>query len=107
MGPHTEWGQLGEEPLRDGATSFSNCAPETWRPRSCISLPDCLRLKGGACNSVSLATIIQPFPNLSLRLLEHSLSSQGILSPVWAVLSFLPPALSRAGDPGACVCCEG
>ena len=44
-GPHTEQGQLGEEPLRDGAMPFSNCAPMTWRPRSSISSPECLRLK--------------------------------------------------------------
>ena len=29
-GPHAEQGQLGEEPLRDGAMPFSNCAPMTW-----------------------------------------------------------------------------
>ena len=29
-GPHAEWGQLREEPLRDGLMSFSNCAPMTW-----------------------------------------------------------------------------
>ena len=28
-GPHAEQGQHGEEPLRDGATSFSKCAPVT------------------------------------------------------------------------------
>ena len=29
-GSHAEWGQLGQEPLRNGATSFSKYAPVTW-----------------------------------------------------------------------------
>ena len=29
-GPHAEHRQHGEEPLRDGATSFSKSAPVTW-----------------------------------------------------------------------------
>ena len=29
-GPHAKRGQLREEPLKDGATSFNKCAPMTW-----------------------------------------------------------------------------
>ena len=75
-------------------------APERWGdvfqqkcPRDLVTsalylLPGVSEAEGGVCKSVSLAAIIQPFPHLSPSL-EYSLSSQGTLSPVCAVLSVL------------------
>ena len=54
----------------------------------CSLLPGVSEAEGGVCKSVSLAAIIQPFPHLSPSL-EYSLSSQGTLSPICAVLSVL------------------
>ena len=87
-GPHLEQGQLGEEPLSDGVTSFSKCAPVTLVTSILYLLPGVSEAEGGVCKSVSLAAIIQPFPHLSPSL-EYSLSSQGTLSPICAVLSVL------------------
>ena len=68
-------------------------------------LPGVSEAEGGVCKSVSLATIIQPFPNPSPSL-EHSVFSGNPESRLCGAVR-PPPALSRAGDPGACVCCEG
>ena len=87
-GTHVEWGQHGEEPLRDGATSFSKCAPRDLVTSVLYLLPGVSEAEGGVCKSVSLAAIIQPFPHLSPSL-EYALSSQGTLSPVCVVLSVL------------------
>ena len=104
-GPHTRQGQLGQEPLSDGATSFSKCAPMTLVTSVLYLLPGVSEAEGGVCKSVSLATIIQPFPNPSPSL-EHSVFSGNPESRLCGAVR-PPPALSRAGDPGACVCCEG
>ena len=57
-GPHAEWGQLGEEPLSDGVTSASKCAPVTLVTLILCFLPECLRLK-------------EEFASLPLLLLSH------------------------------------
>ena len=87
-GTHVEWGQHGEEPLRDGATSFSKCAPRDLVTSVLYLLPGVSEAEGGVCKSVSLAAIIQPFPHLSPSL-EYTLSSQGTLCIICVVLSVL------------------
>ena len=92
----------------EGGTYWTSCkartaqggAPERWGnvfqqmcPHDLVTsvlylLPGVSGPEGGVCKSVSLAAIIQPFPH-QIPSLEYGLSSQGILSPVCAVLSVL------------------
>ena len=57
-GPHTERGQNRKEPLSDGVTSFSKCAPVTLVTSVIYLLPKVSEAEGGVCKSVSLAPII-------------------------------------------------
>ena len=52
-GPHLEQGQLGEEPLSDGVTSFSKCAPVTLVTSILYLLPGVSEGEGGVCKSSS------------------------------------------------------
>ena len=54
-GPHTGQGQLGQEPLSDGATSFSKCAPVTLVTSVLYLLPGVSEAEGGVCTSSSAA----------------------------------------------------
>ena len=104
-GTHAEREQHREEPERWG-DNFQQMCPRDLVTSVLYLLPGVSEAEGGVCKSVSLAAIIQPFPHLSPSL-EYSLSSQGTLSPVCAVLSILLSIPEPSRKSGAYVCCEG